>query len=245
MRMIAQQLQAAELNREQTPPPQPPPPPPPPSAAMPPPPPAAAISDPLRATEGMGAREQFRRNGAGANGEESSSFLNTFFGAGKRGESCASTNGSAHGPAHGKLAAHGAQPSVAQQEQQDLQPVHAAWPPHADKQALVQPQRAAPSVQIEPETEIIRTLLVSYFGIVRKNMQDLVPKAIMNFLVNAAKENMQNTLVAELYKEGELNDIFAEAAHTVEARRRCAELVKALERSLEVLGELRQMRIQC
>lgn len=234
MRMIALQLQAAELKkdkRDRSPPPQPPPPPPP-SAAMPPPPPAAAVSDPLRATEGERSRE-FRRNGGGANGEESSSFLNTFFGSGKRGEACASTNGSAHGPAHGVLAAHGAQPK----EQQELQPVGSAWPPR-------QQQRTAP-VQMEPETEIIRTLLVSYFGIVRKNMQDLVPKAIMNFLVNAAKENMQNALVAELYKEGELEDIFAEAEHTVEARRRCAELVRALERSLEVLGELRQMRIQC
>ena len=44
-------------------------------------------------------------------------------------------------------------------------------------------------------------LLSSYFDIVRKNIQDTVPKAIMYFLVNASKENIQNELVRSLYKE--------------------------------------------
>lgn len=36
----------------------------------------------------------------------------------------------------------------------------------------------------------------------RKNIADLVPKSIMAFMVNRAKEVMQRELVSKLYKEG-------------------------------------------
>ena len=47
----------------------------------------------------------------------------------------------------------------------------------------------------------IENLLSSYFDIVRKNIQDTVPKSIMYFLVNESKETIQNELVRNLYKE--------------------------------------------
>ena len=280
MRLIAQQLKQAELNDRRSPAGQQMPPPPPPNAK--PPPPPATISDPLREVNAreVGERSYGERNSGerersaarrANGGEEPSSFLNTFFGAAKKGgEAHGARGGGAHDRASDPLGAraYGAHESAGAyngasyngaghngaghngaghngaghnaygaQPEDELQSMHVGVGySHSGKR----------SAQMEPETEIIRTLLISYFGIVRKNMNDLVPKAIMNFLVNAAKESMQNALVAELYKEGELDEIFAEAAHTKEARQRCAALVHALERSVEVLGELRQMRIaQC
>ncbi|XP_052487823.1 dynamin-related protein 3A isoform X2 [Gossypium raimondii] len=58
-------------------------------------------------------------------------------------------------------------------------------------------------------TEIIitRILVKSYFDIVRKNIQDLVPKAIMHFLVNHTKRNLHNTFIQILYRNVRVKDV--------------------------------------
>ena len=43
-------------------------------------------------------------------------------------------------------------------------------------------------------------LIKTYFLIIRKNIQDSVPKAVMNFLVNNVKDSLNGYLVGELYK---------------------------------------------
>jgi replication fork clamp-binding protein CrfC len=48
---------------------------------------------------------------------------------------------------------------------------------------------------------LLEQLIRSYFKIVQKNLQDSVVKAVMHFLVNTAKENLQRDLVSALYKE--------------------------------------------
>ena len=93
------------------------------------------------------------------------------------------------------------------------------------------------------ETEIIRSLLVSYFAIVKKNLQDSVPKAIMHFLVNQCKAGFQNELVAELYREDEFELMLSEAPEAVRGRTECKEVVRALERAMDVLEELRDVRV--
>ena len=52
----------------------------------------------------------------------------------------------------------------------------------------------------EMETLLIRNLISTYFSIVRQTIQDLVPKAVMHFLVNNSSQQVQNRLVAALYK---------------------------------------------
>ena len=57
-----------------------------------------------------------------------------------------------------------------------------------------------PSDKEKIETEVIKSFIVSYFDIVKKNYVDMVPKTIMRFLVLAFKESLQNELVSNLYK---------------------------------------------
>ncbi|ETV97833.1 hypothetical protein H310_09175 [Aphanomyces invadans] len=89
------------------------------------------------------------------------------------------------------------------------------------------------------ETEIIKSLLASYFDIVRKNFLDLVPKAIMCFMVNHAKDQVQNQLVSSLYKEDKLGDLLRESGDIASRRANCSEMRTLLSKALDIVNEVR------
>mmetsp|Transcript_9634 Transcript_9634/g.19568 ORF Transcript_9634/g.19568 Transcript_9634/m.19568 type:complete len:143 (+) Transcript_9634:1-429(+) len=89
------------------------------------------------------------------------------------------------------------------------------------------------------ETEIIKSLIESYFNVVRKNFLDLVPKTIMYFLVNHARDSMQNELVSELYIDNQIPALMKEADDIAERRRTCEEMKQLLGRALEIVNEVR------
>lgn len=89
------------------------------------------------------------------------------------------------------------------------------------------------------ETEIIKSLIESYFDIVRKNFIDMVPKAIMYFLVNHAKEHIQNELVSQLYKESIISEVMRETPDVARRRSEVAEMRTLLQRALDIVNEAR------
>mmetsp|Transcript_1663 Transcript_1663/g.7259 ORF Transcript_1663/g.7259 Transcript_1663/m.7259 type:complete len:739 (-) Transcript_1663:55-2271(-) len=97
----------------------------------------------------------------------------------------------------------------------------------------------APTDRERIETEIIKSLLRSYFDIVRKNYMDLVPKTIMCFLVNKCKSELQNELVASLYKEDELPQLLRETDDVAQRRATCYEFREVLERAARIVNEVR------
>lgn len=53
------------------------------------------------------------------------------------------------------------------------------------------------------KVETIRNLVDSYMKIVTKTTRDLVPKTIMNLMINNAKDFIMAELLANLYAAGE------------------------------------------
>ena len=98
---------------------------------------------------------------------------------------------------------------------------------------------APPTDRERVETEIIKSLIDSYFSIVRKNYIDMVPKTIMYFLVNHVKDELQNELVSELYREAEVKFLMKEAEDIAMRRRTCLEMRDLLEKALEIVNEVR------
>ncbi|XWS17882.1 hypothetical protein CRYUN_Cryun33cG0106600 [Craigia yunnanensis] len=89
-------------------------------------------------------------------------------------------------------------------------------------------------------TEIIVTKLLvqSYFDIVRKNIQDLVPKAIMHFLVNHTKRNLHNTLIQILYGENLFEELLQEQDEVVARRKHTQEMLHVLRQAVKTLDEV-------
>jgi|TARA_B110000208_G_C11434406_1_gene308351 dynamin 1-like protein len=93
------------------------------------------------------------------------------------------------------------------------------------------------------EVEIIKSLIRSYFNIVRKNIGDLVPKTVMYFLVNHAKENVQSVLVQRLYRDSSLEELLRETNDAAQRRKNCAEVQSLLRRALEIVNEVRDFSV--
>ncbi|CAN4075747.1 unnamed protein product [Withania somnifera] len=93
--------------------------------------------------------------------------------------------------------------------------------------------------ETEYQVEIIVTklLITSYFDVVRRNIQDLIPKAIMHYLVNHAKRNLLGTFIEKLYRENLFEDLLREQDDVVTQRRTTAEMCHALRQAVETLDE--------
>lgn len=78
-------------------------------------------------------------------------------------------------------------------------------------------------------------LIKSYFYIVRKSIQDSVPKAIMHFLVDYVKDNLQSELVTHLYKAENAEDFLNESDHIAVRRKEAADMLKVCYHPVVIL----------
>jgi replication fork clamp-binding protein CrfC len=81
--------------------------------------------------------------------------------------------------------------------------------------------------EISISTDLER-LIHSYFLIVRKNIQDTVPKAVMHFLVNFVKDELQSELVSLLYKTSthQHDELLSESVHIAQRRKDAGEMLE-------------------
>lgn len=104
-----------------------------------------------------------------------------------------------------------------------------------------QPEQAAESVLTDREaleTELIRRLISSYFNIVRETIADQVPKAIMHLLVNHSRDEVQNRLVSELYREDLFGDLLYEDDGIKKEREKCEKLLATYKEAAKIVGEV-------
>lgn len=103
--------------------------------------------------------------------------------------------------------------------------------------AVIKPQ-AALSERETMETDVIKLLIQSYFNIVKREIIDMVPKAISLTLVNFAKDNIQKELLQELYKPEVLDDLLKESEYVVSRRKEVVQMLSALNKAEEIVSSV-------
>ncbi|KAL6515353.1 Dynamin-related protein 3A [Orobanche hederae] len=88
------------------------------------------------------------------------------------------------------------------------------------------------------EITITKLLLKSYYDIVRKNIEDSVPKAIMHFLVNHTKRELHNVFIQKLYRENLFEEILQEPDEISMKRKHTRETLRILQQAFRTLDEL-------
>jgi hypothetical protein len=81
-------------------------------------------------------------------------------------------------------------------------------------------------------------LLVSYFDIVKRTVSDMIPKAIILYLVAYAKDNLQRELLSVLYKSEELVDLLKESDQITQHRLECQRMVVALRHAEDIVSSI-------
>ncbi|KAK9120712.1 hypothetical protein Syun_018329 [Stephania yunnanensis] len=88
------------------------------------------------------------------------------------------------------------------------------------------------------EVAVTKLLLKSYYDIVRKNIEDSVPKAIMHFLVNHTKRELHNIFIKKLYRENLFEEMLQEPDEVAMKRKRTREMLRVLQQAFRTLDEL-------
>ncbi|KAI3948052.1 hypothetical protein MKX01_014651 [Papaver californicum] len=88
------------------------------------------------------------------------------------------------------------------------------------------------------EVAVTKLLLRSYYDIVRKNIEDSVPKAIMHFLVNHTKRDLHNVFIKKLYRDNLFEEMLQEPDEMAMKRKRTREMLRVLQQAFRTLDEL-------
>lgn len=100
---------------------------------------------------------------------------------------------------------------------------------------LVVTPSCKPSDKERVDTELLKSLIQSYFAIVKRKIIDVVPKCIMHFLVNAVRESLHYECVAEIYRQDLFSALLQEGEDVRRRRTQCQRRLEDLRRAQDVL----------
>jgi vacuolar protein sorting-associated protein 1 len=98
--------------------------------------------------------------------------------------------------------------------------------------------QGAMSKQEMMEIGIIKSMVTSYFEIIKKIVADQVPKAIMSELVRKSELQMQEMLFREIYEKEDLSALMSESREAEDERRNLEATIRALKQAYDIICSL-------
>ena len=93
------------------------------------------------------------------------------------------------------------------------------------------------------ETEMIRSVLYSYFDILRQNMMDTIPKDVMHLLVNNVCSTLESVLVRELYQPQLLGELLEEDSNVAGQREALMKRMSVLKAAATAIARVDEMSL--
>jgi dynamin 1-like protein len=93
------------------------------------------------------------------------------------------------------------------------------------------------------ETCIVKNLISSYYHVLKKNINDLVPKSIMCFLVNESKMMAEKEMVIQLFKSNELESLLQEDPYLGKKRKLIKESLVYLKNSIDIITNFSEISL--
>lgn len=95
---------------------------------------------------------------------------------------------------------------------------------------------------LESRAGLLSLFIKCYFLVIKKIIQDTVPKMIMFEMVNSVKNNFQKDLTSEIYKSKDLNigELFLESDDIVEERIKLTNQYEAIDKAVKLMREIEQ-----
>lgn len=82
-----------------------------------------------------------------------------------------------------------------------------------------------------------------YYDIVREQLKDMVPKAIVKFLVDESTQLLRPKMIEAIFNSSDLVDLLHEDPAITKKRIACQQIVDALRKAKEILNEVRSFKV--
>ena len=97
-----------------------------------------------------------------------------------------------------------------------------------------------PSKRERNEINLIKRMITSYFDVVKKNVNDLVPKAIITFFIKKTIDLAEKEMVHNLYDEKIIESVMREDQDVVNQRTAVQTNIGVLKECLVLMSEFEQ-----